>query len=127
MLNLNDLTRGSIEARIEYLINQRVEAGEARQFAEVQFTRTDEGRALWEQARKLRMAEDADNAPGPTFSHTAASAVCEEAKLENLIAQRMSDSGETHAVAERAVIHTSDGLELWQKVRALKLAESRED
>ncbi len=127
MVNLSDVSRSAIEARLEYLINQRIQAGEIRQFAQLNVTRTDEGRALWNRARKLRMAEDADSAPGSTFSHTAASAVCEEAKLENLIAQRMSDCGESRDNAERAVIHTSDGLDLWQKVRALKLAESRDE
>ncbi len=127
MVNLQDVSRSAIEARIEYLINQRIEAGETRRFAEVQVTRTDEGRTLWNRARKLRMAENAESAPGSTFSRTAASLTVQEAKLENLIAQRMSDSGETRENAERAVIHTDDGLELWERVRVLKLAESRED
>lgn|GEM_PF-2227858 len=126
MVNLDGLTRSSIEARIEYLIGQRVALGESRQFAEVQVGRTDEGRSLWERARKLRMAESADSPAGSIFSHTAASLTVHQARLENLIAQRMS-CGETRENAERAVIHTSDGLELWQEVRALKLAESRED
>ncbi len=128
MTNLEGLTRSAIEARIEYLIQQRIELGENRQFAEVQVTRTEEGRALWNQARQLRMAEESsDTGPGSAFSHTAASLVGHEAKLENLIAQRMSECGETHEAAERGVIHTSDGLELWEQVRALRLAESRDD
>jgi hypothetical protein len=125
MVNLQDVSRSAIEARLEYLINQRTQAGETRQFAEVQVTRTDEGRALWSRARKLRMAENADSASNSTFSHTAASLTVHQAKLENMIAQRMSECSETCDVAERAVIHTSDGLDLWEKVRALKLAESR--
>jgi hypothetical protein len=128
MTNLEGLTRSSVEARIEYLIQQRIELGENRQFAEVQVTRTEEGRALWNQARKLRMAEEpSDTGPGSAFSHTAASLVGVEARLENLIAQRMSDCAEKRDVAELAVIHTSDGLELWERVRALRLAESRDD
>jgi len=127
MLNLDGLTRSSLEARIEYLIQQQVDGGETRQFAELSVTRTDEGRALWKQARKLRMAESADNAPESTFSHNAASLTVEEAKLENLIAQQMSDCGETHDVAERAVIHCADGLACWNRARALRLAESRDD
>lgn len=128
MTDLEGLTRSAIEARIEYLIQQRIELGENRQFAEVQVTRTEEGRALWNQARQLRMAEEpSDSGPGFAFSHTAAQSVGIEARLENLIAQRMSDSGETREVAESAVIHTSDGLELWERVRALRLAESRDE
>jgi hypothetical protein len=128
MLNLEGLTRSSIEARIEYLTQKRVtENGESRQFAELQVTRTGEGRELWEKVRKLRLAEDADSAPVSAFSHTAASVIGFEARLDNLISQRMNDCGETRANAERAVIHTSDGLDLWQKVRTLKLAESRDE
>jgi hypothetical protein len=50
-----------------------------------------------------------------------------EARLENMIALRMSECNETREAAERAVIHTSDGLELWERIRALKLAESRDE
>ena len=127
MLNLDGLTRSSIEARIDYLINQRVEAGDSRQFAEVQVVRTDEGRALWARARKLRMAQDADSAPGSTFSRTAASLIGPQATLENLIAQRMSNSGESRDNAERTVIHTSEGLELWERIRGLNLSECRDE
>jgi bifunctional ADP-heptose synthase (sugar kinase/adenylyltransferase) len=128
MTNLEDLTRSSVEARIEYLIQQRMELGENRQFAEISVTRTEEGRALWNQARKLRMAESADESgPGSTFSHTAASLLGHEARLENLIALRMNECLETREAAELAVIHTSDGLELWERVRALRLAESRDE
>jgi len=127
MTNLDGLERSALEARIEYLIRQRMEQyGGNLQLAELQVTRTEEGRALWRQARKLRMAESADTGPGSAFSYTAASVIGHEARLENLIAQRMSDCGETREAAERAVIHTSDGLELWEQVRALKLAESRD-
>jgi len=127
MVNLDGLTRSSIEARVEYLIQQRIELGENRQFAELQVTRSEEGRALWKQARKLRMAESSDGGSASAFSHSAASLIGHEARLENLIALRMSDCSETHEAAERAVIHTSDGLELWERVRALKLAESRDE
>jgi hypothetical protein len=128
MTNLEGLERSAIEARIEYLTRQRIEQGESRQFAELQVTRTEEGRALWKRARKLRLAESADPA-GPTsaFSNSSASVVGHEARLENMIALRMSESNETREAAERAVIHTSDGLELWERVRALKLAESRDE
>jgi hypothetical protein len=128
MTNLEGLDRSALEARIDYLINQRMEQhGENRQFAELQVTRTEEGRALWKKARKLKLAESADTGPGSTFSHIAASLVGYEARLENLIALRMSDCGETRDAAERAIIHTDDGLALWEKVRALKLAESRDE
>lgn len=123
--NLEGLQRSAIEARIEYLVKQRMEQhGETLQFAELQVTRTEEGRALWKQARKLRLAESADTGPSPSFNHTAAEVIGQEARLENLIAQRMSDCGETRDAAERAVIHTDQGLELWERVRALKLSES---
>jgi hypothetical protein len=102
--------------------------GESFQFAELQITRSEEGRALWNRVRKLRMAEEpANSGPDSAFSHTAASLVGHEARLENLVAQRMSDSGETHDAAERSVIHTQHGLECWERVRALKLAESRDE
>jgi len=127
MLKFDDLSLSSIEARIEYLIQQHIGLGENRQFAELQVTRTEEGRALWKQARKLRMAESSDGGPGSAFSHSAASLIGHEARLENLIAQRMSDCGETRDGAERAIIHTDAGLALWEKVRALKLAESRDE
>jgi hypothetical protein len=128
MTNLEGLSRSALEARIEYLINQRMEQhGENRQFAELQVTRTEEGCALWKHARKLRMAESAETGPASAFSRTEASLIGHEARLENLIALRMSDCSETHEAAERAVIHTSDGLELWERVRALKLAESRDE
>lgn len=128
MVNLEGLERSTIEARIEYLIKQRQEQyNENLQFAELQVTRTEEGLALWDRLRKLRMAESGDCGPGPVFSRTAASAIPYEARLENLIAQRMSDCGETREAAELAVIHTSDGLELWERVRALRLSESHDD
>jgi hypothetical protein len=127
MVKLDNLSRSSIEARIEYLIQQRIELGENRQFAELQVTRTAEGRELWKQARKLRMAESADSVSSSLFSETAASLIGHEAQLENLIAQQMRDCGETREAAERAIIHTSDGLELWEQVRVLRLSESRDD
>jgi hypothetical protein len=129
MINLEGLQRSAIEARIEYLIKQRMDqGGESRQFAEISVTRTAEGRALWKAARKLRLAEEpANSGPGSAFSHTAASVIGQEARLENLIALRMSESGETRDTAERAIVHTSEGLELWEQVRALKLAESRDE
>jgi hypothetical protein len=95
MVNLLDVSKGAIEARHEFLINQRIGAGDNRQFAEVQVVRTDEGRALWERARKLRMAESVDSPVNSVFTRTAASLTVHQARLENLIAQRMSDCGET--------------------------------
>jgi hypothetical protein len=73
------------------------------------------------------MAESVDSPVNSVFTRTAASLTVHQARLENLIAQRMSDCGETRENAERAVIHTSDGLELWEQVRTLKLAESRDE
>jgi hypothetical protein len=129
MTDLEGLERSSLEARIEYLIQQRVaQHGENRQFAELQVTRTEEGRALWNRVRKLRLAESAESgSSGSAFSHIWASLISQEARLENLIALRMSESGETRDTAERAIVHTSEGLELWEQVRALKLAESRDE
>jgi hypothetical protein len=129
MTDLEGLTRSSIDARIEFLINQRMEQhGENFQLAELQVTRTEEGAGLWKRIRRLRMAESADESgPGSAFSHTAASLVVHEARLENLIALRMSDCNETHEAAERAVVHSETGLELWERIRALRLAESRDD
>jgi hypothetical protein len=129
MTDLEGLERSSLEARIEYLIQQRVaQHGENRQFAELQVTRTEEGRALWNRVRKLRLAESAESgSSGSAFSHIWASLISQEARLENLIALRMSESGETRDTAERAIVHTAEGLELWERVRALKLAESRDE
>lgn len=127
MVKFDDLSLSSVEAGIEYLIQQRIELGENRQLAELSVTRTAQGRILWNQARKLRMAESADSPSSSLFSKTAASLIGHQARLENLIDQRMSEHNETRECAERAVIHTSDGLELWERMRALKLAESRDD
>jgi len=129
MTNLDGLERSALEARIEYLIRQRMEQyGENLQLAELQVTRTEEGRALWNRVRKLRLAESAESgSSGSAFSHIWASLISQEARLENLIALRMSESGETRDTAERAIVHTSEGLELWEQVRALKLAESRDE
>jgi hypothetical protein len=124
MTNLEGLERSTIEARIEYLINQRTEQfGENRQFAEIQVTRTAEGRALWNRARKLRMAESADSPSCSRFNYPAASLIGIEARYENLVALRMSEHSEPREVAENVVIHTAAGLELWERMRALRLAE----
>jgi hypothetical protein len=124
--DLGGLSRTAIEARIEYLIGKRVtDLGENRQLAEIRVTGTDEGRALWNQARKLRLAEDPDTGAASTFSHTAAAQIGLEAQLENMIAERMA-CGDTRDSAENFVIHCSAGLELWERIRGLRLAESRE-
>ena len=127
MTNLDGLERSSIEARIEYLIEQRMkDHGERREFAELQVTRTEEGRTLWERARALRLSESADVGPRSSFTRTSASLMAEQGKLESMIEARMSECGEGRDTAELAVVHTPAGLELWERVRALRLAESTE-
>jgi hypothetical protein len=125
MMNLNGLSLDSVEARIEHLIQIRMsDSGENHQLAELSVVRSPEGLALWEQARKLRMAEAPQSAPDSVFSRNTAASIAPQAKLETLIEQRMSDTGETCAQAENSVIHTSEGLELWNRFRGLRLADS---
>jgi hypothetical protein len=119
------------DARLGELVKERMaETGETQQAAELSISRTEEGRARWEEARRVcvnssgtkgrrgsqQAGVDAGIGLGTVNGHAAS-------ELSEMIQTRMAHTGETQQCAEINIIRTEKGAALWEAMRKAALAK----